>query len=40
MIGSKGAGIVTSGCMVLSTTVAGLIFYESAVNGSPATVRL
>lgn len=40
MIGSKGAGIVTSGCMVLSATVAGLIFYESAVNGSPAYVHL
>ena len=39
-IGSKGAGTVTSGCMVLSATVAGLIFYESAVNGSPAYLRL
>jgi proton-translocating NADH-quinone oxidoreductase chain L len=34
-IGSKGAGIITTGSIVISALLAWIIFYEVAINGSP-----
>ena len=33
-IGSKGAGVITSGCISFSVVISGWIFYETVLNGS------
>ncbi len=39
-IGTKGAGVFTSSCLVISTLVSCCIFYETVLNGSAAYVEL
>ena len=39
-IGTKGAGILTSSCIVISTIVSCCIFYETVLNSSAAYIKL
>jgi NADH:ubiquinone oxidoreductase subunit 5 (subunit L)/multisubunit Na+/H+ antiporter MnhA subunit len=39
-IGTRGAGILTSSCMVLSAAVSGCIFYEVILNLSTTYIKL
>lgn len=39
-IGTKGAGILTSSCIVISALVSCCIFYETVLNNSAAYVKL
>nr|YP_009547081.1 NADH dehydrogenase subunit 5 [Halichondria panicea]AYV91359.1 NADH dehydrogenase subunit 5 [Halichondria panicea] len=39
-IGTKGAGVLTSSCMVISALVSCCIFYETVLNSSAAYVKL
>ena len=39
-IGVKGAGILTSSCIVASWIVSGCIFYETVINSSVVYIKL
>ena len=39
-IGTKGAGILTSSCMVISVVISGCIFYEVTLNLSTTYIKL
>lgn len=39
-IGTKGAGVLTSSCIFITVIISGWIFYETALNGSSAYLKL
>nr|YP_009093889.1 NADH dehydrogenase subunit 5 [Poecillastra laminaris]AIT59116.1 NADH dehydrogenase subunit 5 [Poecillastra laminaris] len=39
-IGTKGAGVLTSGCISITVIISGWIFYETALNGSSTYLKL
>jgi len=39
-IGTKGAGVLTSGCIVICTIISCCIFYEAVLNSSTTYIKL
>ena len=39
-IGTRGSGILTSSCIVISTIISGCIFYETTINSSTTYIKL
>ena len=39
-IGTRGAGVLTSSCIFLTTIISGGIFYETVLNGSSTYLKL
>ena len=39
-IGEKGAGILTSSCLIISLSLSFLIFYETTLNSSTTYIKL